>query len=372
MEREIEAQSPRAASAELERCVGQTSGGTREASRDVRIRVIDSCESWLKLVAATVDERSHVGYAGALGHFCMDYRDADNRRQNLGDRFRETIVRDDVQAWANYQFTTPTEAERKRDAERHEEDLRKRDRRPYSLDTVKGWVRVFSCMAKDQGWPLDLDRLRWPELAAKRVKTTLAPAEQERVLAQLRELHPHDFALLATKQRTGQRWSAVCALQIDDVNEARRGIRFERKSVRGRVGAISSRKPAPKWVDVDESLIEVLREQRERVAVSKVPNPKGWLFPSSVGKPRHTSSIYEALRECLKAAGINRWVSPQGFRRVACDNLRLAGVDQKTAADVIGHVDLDVHADYQTTSGEERRAALAKTWPMVRLVKEGT
>jgi len=70
---------------------------------------------------------------------------------------------------------------------------------------------------------------------------------------------------LATKKFTGQRFCHVSALKWSDIEWSNMLIRFRRKQVRGFVGPIPRRKPAPKEIPMLPELATALMEHGRRL-----------------------------------------------------------------------------------------------------------
>jgi integrase len=136
-------------------------------------------------------------------------------------------------------------------------------------------------------------------------------------------------------------------------------IRFRRKQVRGDVGPITKKKPAPKVVPMMVELAQVLTYHKERLAKLEYGvGDDDWVFPSTNKKLRTPASLVNAFKASLDAAGIKKRISPHKLRYCFNDCLRAAGVDSVTGRSLTGHVTEDMQRHYSTVRLDEKRAAM--------------
>lgn len=270
--------------------------GETDVSKEKQ-RLRDSSESWLKLKTPSIDWRTAETYAYALGCVCGEPgRKLDDADGGLGDFFHDAFSRSDVQKWAN--------AKLKR----------------YSPETIRTWLRVFRTMALDQGWADPTFRVSLPE-TPDRGSNMLAEEQLRAFLFAMKKKYPQHFALTVVLAFTGLRFCHVTALRFDDIDEAKRVVYVRRKQVRGRVGAISRKKRAPKVIPLEKEILDVIRWHRQTMQADQHPGlAGGYVFPSSNGKLfLGTNSLGKAWKASLKAACITDRFTVQGLRRTFND-----------------------------------------------------
>jgi len=125
-------------------------------------------------------------------------------------------------------------------------------RRSYSRDTVQGWFRVFRTMTRDAIAALELPRdptlrITMPEDTGDGDEAnSLSPAQLAAFLTAMRTNYPQHYALVVLLAYTGLRFCHASALHWEDWDEAGGVLRICRKQVRGKVGAVTRKKRAPK------------------------------------------------------------------------------------------------------------------------------
>lgn len=134
--------------------------------------------------------------------------------------------------------------------------------------------------------------------------------------------------ILMTLYGTGLRREELCRLKLTDIDSQRMVIHVRQgKGNRDREVTLSPR------------LLEVLREYwRWR-------KPKIFLFPSQQRKrqekPIDSKTVYYAVREAARRAGIQKKVAPHLLRHSWATHLLERGTDLKTIQVLLGHVDLE-------------------------------
>jgi site-specific recombinase XerD len=141
--------------------------------------------------------------------------------------------------------------------------------------------------------------------------------------------------ILMTLYGTGVRREELCRLKVTDVDSQRMVIHVRQgKGHKDRDVTLSPR------------LLEVLR------AYWKWRKPKTYLFPSYQGKrkraeqPISSKTVYYAVREAARRAGIKKKVSPHLLRHSWATHLLERGTDLKTIQVLLGHVDLEATTIY--------------------------
>jgi integrase/recombinase XerD len=139
--------------------------------------------------------------------------------------------------------------------------------------------------------------------------------------------------ILMTLYGTGLRREELCRLKVSDVDSQRKVIHVRQgKGHKDRDVTLSPR------------LLEVLR------AYWKWRRPKIYLFPSYQRKRSEQAisarTVYYAVREAARRAGIKKKVSPHLLRHSWATHLLERGTDLKTIQVLLGHFDLEATTIY--------------------------
>src|SRR6516164_2193622 len=134
--------------------------------------------------------------------------------------------------------------------------------------------------------------------------------------------------ILMTLYGTGLRREELCRLKVSDIDSQRMVVQVRQgKGNKDRDVTLSPR------------LLEVLR------AYWKWRKPKTYLFPSLYRKrpeqPIDSKTVWHAVREAARRAGIKKKVSPHLLRHSWATHLLERGTDLKTIQVLLGHVDLE-------------------------------
>lgn len=139
--------------------------------------------------------------------------------------------------------------------------------------------------------------------------------------------------ILMTLYGTGLRREELCRLRVTDVDS-------ERMVIHVRQG----KGKKDREVTLSPKLLEVLR------AYWKWRKPKIYLFPSYQHKrreqPMSARTVYYAVREAARRAGIKKKVSPHLLRHSWATHLLERGTDLKTIPMQLGHFDLETTTIY--------------------------
>jgi len=306
----------------------------RERSRSDRVRVTDFARSWIESKAATVSAVTADRYAEALENHILPA---------FGERYCEALRPLDVQRWVNAQL---------------------RDK-AYRVTTVRGWFSVLRTIMADAVYQLDLPRdptkrISFPEAGEPEGENAITPDKLQALLAAFKEKAPQHYGLVAVQAFTGLRFAHASALKWEDVDYEAGVIHVRRRQVRGEVGPVSRRKRAPRKYPLAPELAEILRWHRRYLFETQAPGlEEGWVFPSSTGTLRASSSVQKAWRVCCEAAGITGRFTPHGLRRTFNDLARRAGVDAVVTKSLTGHVTERMREHYSTVGLDEKRAAVA-------------
>lgn len=153
----------------------------------------------------------------------------------------------------------------------------------------------------------------------------------------------------------GLRPGEIVGLKLSDLEAD--GLRIERRFYRRVLDSPKSTK-GTRVVPLTRTSRRIMDEY---TGLLKRQESDDWLFPSENGTTAiDPANIYRRrIRPALKKLGLG-WVNYQVMRRTASTNLKLAGVDAKTRADLLGH-NVNVNENvYTQTPLEERRRAMDK------------
>jgi integrase len=318
-----------------------------------KVRVGEFAQSWIASKTLKLDSTTAKTYADALENHILPA---------LGNFYYDALLPTDVQRWIDGAVLRGWTSE-KRGSKRSKT---KGVRRSYSRDTVKGWFRVFRTMTRDAMALLELPRdptlrITMPEERGEEDEANaLSPAQLTAFLTAMRTDYPQHYALVVLLAYTGLRFCHASALHWEDWNEAGGVLRVCRKQVRGKVGAVTRKKRAPKEYPVEPALAEILRDHRMRLLKDQAPGlAKGLMFPSTVGTYRTPNSLDAAWAKCLTTAGIGKRFTIHGLRYTFTDLVRLANVDAVVRRALTGHVTEEMQRHYSTIGLDEKRAAVA-------------
>ena len=139
--------------------------------------------------------------------------------------------------------------------------------------------------------------------------------------------------ILMTLYGTGLRREELCRLKVTDIDS-------QRMVVHARQGKGNKDRD----VTLSPRLLEVLRDYW------KWRKPKTYLFPSLYRKqpeqPIDSKTVWYAVREAARRAGIKKKVSPHLLRHSWATHLLERGTDLKTIQVLLGHVDLEATTIY--------------------------
>jgi integrase/recombinase XerD len=186
---------------------------------------------------------------------------------------------------------------------------------------------------------LDLVYPKLPE----RLPTVLSEEEVTKLIESA--CSSYHRVILTTLYATGMRRSELARLKIQDVDSHRMVIHIRQgKGGRDRDVTLSPR------------LLEVLR------AYWEWRKPKVYLFPSllrrRVEQPIHSKTIWYAVREAARRAGIQKKITPHTLRHSWATHLLERGTDLKTIQVLLGHVDLETTTLYLHLSQRHLQAVV--------------
>ena len=139
--------------------------------------------------------------------------------------------------------------------------------------------------------------------------------------------------ILTTLYATGMRRAELARLKVEDIDSQRMVIHVRQ----GKGGK-------DRDVTLSPRLLEVLREYW------KWRKPQVYLFPSLFrprpDKPINSKTIWYAVREAARRAGIKKRITPHTLRHSWATHLLERGTDLKTIQMLLGHVDLEATTIY--------------------------
>ena len=304
-----------------------------------RVRVGEFARSWMRSKALKLDQGTSERYATALDLHILPA---------LGDFYFDALASRDVQAWVDAKLVEVIPGRQ----------------RPYSVQSVQGWFRVLRTMTRDAVEELELRRdptrrISFPEAREPDQANALTAEELRAFISAMWQLFPQHLALTVLLAYTGLRFCHASALRWEDWDEAKGLLRVVPKQVRGRVGPISRKKPAPRLYPVGKELAAVLGEHRVWLEVNSWPGrQEGFMFPSSNGKLRSQSSMSKAWKRCLTEVGIKRRFTIHGLRYTFTDLVRQANVDPVVRRAMTGHVTKVMQQHYSSVQMTEMRDAV--------------
>jgi site-specific recombinase XerD len=160
----------------------------------------------------------------------------------------------------------------------------------------------------------------------KKLPTVLSQGEVARLLASAGNLF--HYAIVMTLYSTGLRRAELARLRVSDIDSERMIIHVHQgKGNRDRD------------VPLTPKLLETLR------TYYRWKKPQTWLFPregmADAGQPISTKSVYFAVKESAKRAGLQKPVSPHTLRHSWATHLLENGADLRTIQMLLGHADLE-------------------------------
>jgi len=184
--------------------------------------------------------------------------------------------------------------------------------------------------------------LVYPKLA-ERLPTVLSEEEVTKLIESA--CSSYHRVILTTLYATGMRRSELARLKIQDIDSQRMVIHIRQgKGGRDRDVTLSPR------------LLEVLR------AYWKWRKPRIYLFPSllrtRVEQPISSKTIWYAVREAARRAGIRKKITPHTLRHSWATHLLERGTDLKTIQVLLGHVDLETTTLYLHLSQRHLQAVV--------------
>ena len=203
--------------------------------------------------------------------------------------------------------------------------------RKLSLETVAGRVTAlrffFVKVLKRPYEELDLVYANLPH----RLPTVLSEEEVTKLIESASSAYHR--VILTTLYATGMRRAELARLKVSDIDSARMVIHVRQ----GKGGK-------DRDVTLSPRLLEILRDYW------KWRKPQVYLFPSLLrprpDKPITDKTIWYAVREAARRAGIKKRITPHTLRHSWATHLLERGTDLKTIQVLLGHADLEATTIY--------------------------
>ena len=149
--------------------------------------------------------------------------------------------------------------------------------------------------------------------------TILSQAEVAALLTVSRHLKHR--AILTTLYAAGLRVSALCQLQVTDIDSARMVLRVRQ-----------GKGQHDRYVMLSPKLLPLLRQYWQQ------SKPRPWLFPGNPRtRPMTTRAVYNICRDAGQAAHLPKAIHPHVLRHACATPLLEAGVDLRRLHLVLGH-----------------------------------
>src|SRR5262245_36575537 len=172
--------------------------------------------------------------------------------------------------------------------------------------------------------------LVYPKLP-QRLPTVLSEAEVTKLIESASSAYHR--VIITTLYATGMRRAELARLKVSDIDSARMVIHVRQ----GKGGK-------DRDITLSPRLLEVLR------GYWKWRKPQVYLFPSLLrprpDKPITSKTIWYAVREAARRAGIKKRITPHTLRHSWATHLLERGTDLKTIQMLLGHVDLEATTIY--------------------------
>jgi len=214
--------------------------------------------------------------------------------------------------------------------------------------TIAGLRTWFAFLVAESVIPGDpSDRLelpkRWqtlPEvLSADEVKKLLATPSQDDAM------YYRDKAMLELAYGAGLRVSEWTSVQVRDVHLDERLVRVLGKGNKERL--------VPFGRSAAAAVVIYLRELRPRLERGA---GKGVLFLNARGQPLSRMGAWTILRKHVKAAGIDKTVTPHTLRHSFATHLLEGGADLRAVQEMLGHADVSTTQVYTHVDREYLRS----------------
>lgn len=203
--------------------------------------------------------------------------------------------------------------------------------RKLAVETVAGRVTALRFFfVKVLKRPYEELDLVYPKLP-QRLPTVLSEEEVTKLIESASSAYHR--VILTTLYATGMRRAELARLKVSDIDSARMVIHVRQ----GKGGK-------DRDVTLSPRLLEILRDYW------KWRKPQVYLFPSLLrprsDKPITDKTIWYAVREAARRAGIKKRITPHTLRHSWATHLLERGTDLKTIQVLLGHADLEATTIY--------------------------
>jgi len=203
--------------------------------------------------------------------------------------------------------------------------------RKLAVETVAGRITALRFFfVKVLKRPYEELDLVYPKLP-QRLPTVLSEEEVTKLIESASSAYHR--VILTTLYATGMRRAELARLKVSDIDSARMVIHIRQ----GKGGK-------DRDVTLSPRLLEILRDYW------KWRKPQVYLFPSLLrprpDKPITDKTIWYAVREAARRAGIQKKITPHTLRHSWATHLLERGTDLKTIQVLLGHVDLEATTIY--------------------------
>jgi integrase/recombinase XerC len=160
-----------------------------------------------------------------------------------------------------------------------------------------------------------------------------------------------DRAVVELLYATGMRVGELCALDVDDIDDARRTLRVFGKGRKERT--------VPFGVPAERALHEWLASGRPRLAVGTSPPA---VFLGSRGARLGQRQVRELVYRLTESVAAVR-MGPHGLRHSAATHLLEGGADLRSVQELLGHASLATTQLYTHVSADRLRSAFTQAHP---------
>lgn len=237
------------------------------------------------------------------------------------------------------------------------EQMKRKNGKPYSTHTVRGWYRIARIMFRDAvaDGLLHADpctRVAPPTTAvtAAQERDTLSAAELGALVAATLEHQPARYAEVVTLAYTGMRSGELYGLAWDAIDFTTGRIEI-RQAVSNRVLVSTTKTGSPRETYAPDVVLEALRSR---------PRTHDLVFPSDEGTPRGGDTLRRTLDIAAEKAGVEIRVTPQVLRRTFNTLLVELGVDRIVQRAMMGHTTEQMTERYSGVRLDQKRAAVLR------------
>lgn len=210
------------------------------------------------------------------------------------------------------------------------------------LSTIKSFYKF---LVNELDFPIDLAaRVKLPKVYVPLIDI-LTEREIRELLHESEKLDPFYHLLFSMIYYTGSRLTPVRTLEKKNVSLTERVLYFPR--VKG---------GRDLYLPIHHKLVNLLEVHFQKPFIQE----NCYVFPSKKfpSQPISAADVRLKLARVIKAAQINKRVTPHTLRHCTATHLTIKHIDQRTIASILGHTDLRSTARYQHLSIEHLRDPL--------------